>query len=100
MRLPQYENVTIAQRKMTEYLLSLTHPIGRSKARYFLRHGFSLEAGQELADALKRHAAENDVVEILQTPRGVSYTVEGELATPSGDRPRLRVIWFQDIGEP
>ncbi|HEX5547361.1 MAG TPA: hypothetical protein VFX24_08125 [Ktedonobacterales bacterium] len=99
MKLPEYANATVDERKVTAYLLSLTHPVGRSKARYFIRYGFSADAWQLLADALKRHAAAYDVVEILPTLRGVSYTVEGELTTPSGLRPKVRVVWFQETGE-
>ena len=99
MKLPEYANATVAEVKITQYLLSPTHPVGRSKARYFIAHGFSLDRWQELVEALRRHAAENDVVEIQQTPRGISYTVEGVLATPLGRRPMVRVVWFQDIGE-
>ena len=99
MKLPEYAHATVDERKITAYLLSLTHPVGRSKARYFISYGFSADAWQILADALKRHAVENDMVEVLPTPRGISYTVEGELATPSGRRPKVRVVWFQETGE-
>ena len=99
MKLPEYARVTVAEQKITGYLLSLAHPVGRSKARYLMSHGFSNERWQEFADALKLHAAEHDVVEMLQTPHGISFTVEGELVTPSGHRPKIRVVWFQEIGE-
>jgi hypothetical protein len=99
MKLPHYEQATVAERKITQYLLSPTHPTGRSKAHYFMRHGFSAERWQTFADALIRHAAENEVVEIQQTPRGISYTVEGALTAPTGRRLQIRVVWFQDIGE-
>ena len=100
MKLPEYEQATVAERKITEYLLSLAHPTGRSKARYFIHHGFSVAAWHVLAEALRRHAAENEVTEILQTQRGVSCTVEGEMPSPSGAKLKIRSVWFQDIGEP
>lgn len=100
MKLPHYEQATVAERKITQYLLSPTHPAGSSKARYFTRHGFSVTMWHALAEALLRHTAENEVTETLQTPRGVSYTVEGELLAPSGARLLIRSVWFQDIGEP
>jgi hypothetical protein len=99
MKLPHQEQATVSEQKITHYLLSLTHPSGSSKARYFIRHGFSADAWQAFAGVLCQHAADNDVAESLQTPRGVSYTVEGELTSPTGDRLRIRVVWFQDVGE-
>jgi hypothetical protein len=80
MKLPEYAHVTVSERKIRDYLLSSTHPGGRSKARYFLRFGFTASAWPEFANALRRHAAENEVTEIVTTSRGISYTVEGELA--------------------
>jgi hypothetical protein len=100
MKLPHCEQATVREQKITGYLLSPTHPTGGSKARYFSHHGFSAAVWQELAEALRRHAAENEVTEILQTQRGVSYTVEGEMLAPSGARLKIRSVWFQDIGEP
>jgi hypothetical protein len=99
MKLPHVEQATIAERKITGYLLSPTHPSGSSKARYFSHHGFSTDSWETFAHVLRRHAAENEVVEILHTPRGVSYTVEGELIAPTGSRLRVRSVWFQDVGE-
>lgn len=99
MKLPHYEQATVTERKVTQYLLSLTDPTGRSKAHYFTRHGFSADDWQAFAEALRRHAAVNEVVETLQTLRGISYTVEGELESPSGQRLRIRAVWFQDVEE-
>jgi hypothetical protein len=84
---------------LTEYLLSPAHRTGRSKAIFFMSFGFTAEAWETLADALRRHAAEHDVVESEDTPFGTSYTVEGMLATPDGRTPKVRVVWFIEIGE-
>jgi hypothetical protein len=35
MRLPNAEKAVIERRKLTEYLLSETHPTGRFKAQFF-----------------------------------------------------------------
>ena len=44
MKLPNYESAIIAERQITEYLLSFSHRDGRSKAQFFSRFGFSAEA--------------------------------------------------------
>ena len=99
MHLPQFEQVIIPQRKLTEYLLSRTHRDGRSKATFFESFGFTIEAWEVLADALRRHAAEHDVVTTEETPFGMSYTVEGALLAPDGRQPLVRVVWFIETGE-
>lgn len=99
MKLPHAEQAAIPQRKVTEYLLSRTHPDGRHKAAYFASFGFTLDTWETLADALRRHAAEHDVVETEATSFGTSYTVEGGLQAPDGRTPQVRVIWFVETGE-
>jgi hypothetical protein len=56
MKLPNLEKALVPERKITAYLLSLTHRDGRSKAAFFTRFGFSANAWTLLADALRRHA--------------------------------------------
>ena len=38
----------------------------------------------------------NDVARESETGFGPRYTVEGELETPSGRRPRVRTVWQLD----
>jgi len=44
MKLPNYEQLTVPQRKITGYLLSSTHRDGRSKAACFSRFGCAIDA--------------------------------------------------------
>jgi hypothetical protein len=99
MKLPQFEQAIIPQRKLTEYLLSRMHRDGRNKAAFFASFGFTLEAWEMLADALQRHAAEHDVVAMEVTPFGARYTVAGALRAPDGQMPLVRVVWFIETGE-
>ena len=86
-RLPNVERATVSEAKVTAYLLSESHPDGRGKARFFSRHGFSVARWEEMATALRRHAAENAVAEVVETAFGVRYVIEGALLTPDGGRP-------------
>jgi hypothetical protein len=99
VKLPDYEHAVIPERKITAYLLSLTHRDGRSKAAFFTRFGFTLDTWEVLADALHRHAAEHDVAAVEETAFGTSYAVEGSLSAPDGRSPQVRVIWFIENGE-
>jgi hypothetical protein len=94
MKLPNWENAVVAERKIVGYLLLLTHPSGRSKAVFFRRFGFSVDEWYVLADALRNHAGAHDVVEIEETPYGMSYTVVGPISTPDGRSPIVRVVWL------
>ena len=99
MRLPQIESVFVPPEKVVDYLLSATHPHGRHKAKFFTALGFLPENWETLADALRRHAAEHDVVKIEATNFGMRFVVECIINTPDGRFPCLRTVWFVDEGE-
>ncbi len=99
MKLPNHTQALVAESKITDYLLSLTHPRGQHKARFFMRFGFSPVAWQVLADALRQHAADHEVVRVDDTPFGTLYVIEGALLTPDGRAPMIRTVWFIEHGE-
>jgi hypothetical protein len=99
VKLPDHEHAVVPERKITAYLLSLTHRDGRSKAAFFLRFGFTVDTWEVLADALRHHAAEHEVTAVEDTPFGISYAVEGQLIAPDGRSPQVRVVWFIQAGE-
>lgn len=94
MKLPHYEQAVVPERKITAYLLSLTHRDGRSKADFFMRFGFTPDNWRILAEALLRHAADHAVVATEPTAFGTNYVVEGPLLAPDGRSPHVRVVWF------
>jgi len=96
--LPNLDQAYVDQAKITEYLLSSSHPDGWGKAEFFIRHGFRVEQWQELAGALRQIAAENPVTDVVETSYGTRYTVVGSLIAPDGRTPRLRTIWLIERG--
>jgi len=54
VNLPNYAQAVVPERKITEYLLSLTHRDGRSKAAFFMRFSFTADNWEGLADAPPR----------------------------------------------
>jgi hypothetical protein len=94
MKLPNNHSATVPQRKITRYLLNPAHPVGGSKASFFLRFGFNITEWHRLAEALVRHARENDVAESEQTPHGTRYVVDGLLTAPDGTRLNVRSAWY------
>jgi hypothetical protein len=94
MKLPNAHLATVPERKITLYLLNPAHPAGGSKAAFFLRFGFKVGEWQRLAEALIRHAQENEVVETEETRYGRRYAVDGPLAAPDGTILNVRSAWY------
>jgi hypothetical protein len=97
MKLPNIDKATIPEEKITQYLLSSTHPEGKDKAAFFTAFGFTIDEWQTLAIALIEHAHEHFVVRVIFGQFGARYLVEGALNTPDGRRPLVRVVWFIDM---
>ena len=95
---PDRRQARIHREKITDYLLSVSHPKGRSKAGFLTRFGFGVERWWELEQALRSHVLRHDVVEVEETPYGVKYNVDGELETPDGRNPVVRTVWQVDRG--
>ena len=83
MRLPGAPRARIDERKVRDYLLSKTHPVGRFKARVFGAVGFDETAMAAFVKELRRIAAEGDVTEVEDIEFGRKYTVPGELQGPA-----------------
>ena len=98
MKLPNAELATVPEEKITRYLLNLAHPAGGSKAVFFLRFGFKIEGRSLLAEALLRHARDNDVVESEETPHGTRYAIDGPLRAPDGSVLKVRTAWYINPG--
>jgi hypothetical protein len=61
--------------------------------------GFTIESWEELSEALWRHAADNEIVKIEDSPFGRRYIIEGELLGPAGKVAVIRSVWFIEAGE-
>jgi hypothetical protein len=94
MKLPNAEKATVPRAKIILYLLSPTHRDGQHKATFFRSLGFTLESWEALASALLAHARAHEVTEVVSTPFGKNYVVEGPLPAPDGRAQGVRVVWF------
>lgn len=79
---------------MTRYLLNLSHPDGASKAKFFMRRGFSLEEPEVLKNSLLDHAGKSEVVEEQPNPFGTKYVLHGSLICPNGTTASVRTVWI------
>lgn len=99
MKLPLINEAEVPRAKIVLYLLDPNHRSGKSKARFFAGHGYVTEHWEELAEALRTHARENEVVKQETTPLGVRLVVEGPLTLRDGVVAQIRSVWFIESGE-
>ena len=98
MKLQNLGQAVVRTEKISDYLLSSTHPAGRHKARFFVRVGFQPSVPEALTQAILEHARSNEVATVERSLFGIRYTIDGMLISPDGRNPRIRVIWFVELG--
>jgi hypothetical protein len=91
LRAPHLLRVETA--KITDYLLNLDHPIGAGKAKFFKGVGFSEEKVEEFAAALRTHAAQNNIADVVRNSYGVKTVIDCFMPTPSGTAYCIRSVW-------
>ena len=95
--MPEAARAALRINKITDYLLSETHPRGKSKCAFFKSFGFSPENPAHLACALKAHAMERKITETIPTDFGKRYVVECSLRSPDGRNPCIASIWQENV---
>ncbi|MSP14948.1 MAG: hypothetical protein EXR62_18565 [Chloroflexi bacterium] len=96
MQLPNRENAYVPLQKLSDYLLSETHAVGKSKARYFRSLGFHEENISLLEQGLLAIARTDTVREAISTSYGTKYVMDGGLKTPDGVIVSIRTIWISE----
>lgn len=96
LRLPNRDQAEVDQRKLTVYLLSVDHPEGRDKARFFAAIGFTPEQAELLEIGLRSIAQHQDVLRTVETRFGTKYVIDGLIEAPNGSLVRLRTVWHID----
>jgi hypothetical protein len=99
MRLPFAAEAIVGQDKLTNYLLNMQHPHGKSKAAFFERLGFDLLRPDVLRAALLQIAITTDMTE-TKTEYGVKYIGTGIILSPTGREAAVSTVWILQNGEP
>lgn len=94
MKLPSSDKAIVPKKKLIDYLLSETHPVGSSKAKFFRGHGYKKTNIEELAKSLLHIAQTNDVKNIRELDYGTNYLIEGTIKTPNGKTVIITTVWF------
>lgn len=98
VKLPNAHLALVSDSKLSDYLLSPSHPDGQAKHDFFAQFGFSLSDPDRLRRALLEHALSYELASIEETLFGRRYVIEGPLRSPDGRQPWIRAVWFVDSG--
>jgi len=96
---PHADQAIVDRGKVSGYLLSSNHPVGRTKAAFFTRFGFREDAPDQLAQAPLDHIVSHDVANSEVSSYVIKYRTDGPLASPDGRNPRVSSVWIVPVGE-
>lgn len=94
MKLPNRESAYVPQSKLKDYLLSETHMVGRSKAKFFRIFGFDETNLDVLEQSLITIAQTQEVKEQVSSIHGEKYVIDGTLMTPTGSTIKIETVWI------
>ena len=97
-KLPNADKAFVEPAKITDYLLSLSHPDGKGKAKFFMKFGFSVAEIKSLETSLLNHAVTQPVIVAQKSEHGVKYVLECTVQSPDGRNPCIRSVWIVDTG--
>lgn len=94
MKLPHREKAIVPKAKIVEYLLSPSHPVGGSKAKFFRACGFNESNASFLERALLNVASSADASQVKEVERGIKYVLVGDIQTPNGRTVTIVTVWI------
>ena len=99
MKLPNHDRAVVDERKIREYLVSPSHPVGRFKAKFLAGIGFGPENWQVLAAAILGLVATSDAQLLIESEYGRKYLVPGVLTGPHGRSAEVASVWIIRSGD-
>jgi hypothetical protein len=94
MYLPNKEKANVAIDKISNYLLSTSHPVGKYKAAFFESIGFEINQPEILQEALRRIPEKYVVKETASTQFGKKFIIDGNIVAPNHRSYLLRTVWI------
>ena len=85
--------------KLNRYLLSETHPTGKSKAVLLADLGYDINNVERLKQDLLAVANNWNITETVTSEYGTKYIIEGLLQSPSGRSLMMRTVWMTEAGD-
>jgi len=99
MELPNKEKAYIPLAKLKDYLLSETHSVGKSKAKFLRSLGFNEVNVNLLKEGLIAIAHSGNVKDVVSSSHGVKYVINGQIKVPVGGFIEMRTVWIIDKGQ-
>ncbi len=98
-RLPNADSAHIPEQKLRAYLLSPSHPVGRYKAAWLARLGYTPDDSSRLARDLREQHLVRDARPAGHNDFGQKYHIEGALFGPAGVAASAVSIWILEHGQ-
>jgi hypothetical protein len=98
MKIPNNKQSMVAENKITDYLLSETHEIGKHKADFFKSFGFNSIDIAQLKNSLIQHSIDRDIEETKNSVFGVKYELKCAIKTPDERNPCIVTVWIVETG--
>ena len=92
-KLPNADKAIIEAGKLKDYILSPVHPVGRFKAAFFQKMGYSIANWEVLEQNLRDHILTEDVTNTEETPYGEKFTIKGWLECPKDEKVKVVTVW-------
>src|SRR5207247_1677008 len=89
-KMPDAHLARVETAKITDYLLSLSHPKGKGKANFFMNFGFTPAHAARFEASLLKHARTQPVINVKQSDHGLKYVLECACESPDGRNPCIR----------
>lgn len=99
MNLPAADLAIVEPEKVRDYLLSSEHPVGRFKAAFFTRLGYSRLQWRRLQKDILEIARVGQVADGQPSRFGRKFEVGGILRGPSGCEASVVTVWIIRHGE-
>lgn len=97
--MPNNEQSIVEEKKITHYLLSDTHEIGKHKAEFFKNFGFVITDVNTFISSLIQHSIERDIEETTTTEFGDKYELKCKIQTPDDRNPCIMTVWIIGNGK-
>jgi hypothetical protein len=97
--LPNADQAVIDAIKLHGYLLSTSHPIGRFKAAFFAKLGYTSANWQALDSALREQHLTQRARPLETTGHGQKYEIRAILSGPAGESAVVVSVWMVRAGE-
>ena len=91
-----WSRIYINDNKIINYLLSLKHPIGQSKAKFFRIIGYDKKNINLFKDNLLKTVDKKNFHNIESSEYGKKYIFESNFENPKNIAVKLRTIWVKE----